>query len=289
MAEKKERSFSTQPKKRQTAKRRRISKEEREREVRLRLLMIGGGVGLVVILILLIAGISSHSRKESVPDASANSTAGSVDTEADASTLVEMIPIAEVTGRPVELYADKPDIDITDWKYILANSEHSVEDYEPIVDYLEGIPLDYRVIEPMSAFVEDAREQGLSVVIASGYRSYEEQTWTFELQLGMMEEEEAAKVVARPGTSEHQTGLAADITDDYYEIKTEDLENTDLYRWMSTHCQDYGFIVRFPKDKEDITGIIYEPWHFRYVGETAARYIMEKGLCLEEFVALYES
>lgn len=101
-------------------------------------------------------------------------------------------------------------------------------------------------------------------------------------------EEEAAAIVAPPGTSEHQTGLACDITDQYYELKNSSLEDTALFQWMSQHCQEYGFIVRYPKDKEDVTGIIYEPWHFRYVGEEAAAYIMEHGLCLEEFLALYE-
>ena len=100
--------------------------------------------------------------------------------------------------------------------------------------------------------------------------------------------QEAARWVAVPGTSEHQTGLACDITDQYYEFKDSSLENTALYQWMSQHCQEYGFIVRYPKDKEDVTGIIYEPWHFRYVGVEAATYIMEHGLCLEEFVALYQ-
>ena len=103
-----------------------------------------------------------------------------------------------------------------------------------------------------------------------------------------IDEEIAKTIVAPPGTSEHQLGLAADITDKYYEFKDESLENTELFQWMSANCAQYGFIVRYPKDKEDVTGIMYEPWHFRYVGVEAAEYIMENGLCLEEFVALYE-
>lgn len=68
----------------------------------------------------------------------------------------------------------------------------------------------------------------------------------------------------------------------------ETLANTELSKWMKEHCAEYGFILRFPEDKQDITGIMFEPWHFRYVGVEAAEYIMDKGLCLEEFVALYE-
>ena len=225
--------------------------------------------------------------------------------------LVEMVPVEEETKialededvertvpgeepeeEPVEVdpYADKPDIDVSSWEFILANPTHSIEEYEPDLDAIEDIYLDYRIIEPMEEFVSDTRAQGLSVFLSSGYRSYDEQSWLFEMQVEYEDgdEEEAATIVARPGTSEHQTGLAADITDDYYEIKNDELEKTETYQWMSAHCQDYGFIVRFPKGKEDVTGIIYEPWHFRYVGKTAAKYIMEKGLTLEEFLALYE-
>jgi len=71
-------------------------------------------------------------------------------------------------------------------------------------------------------------------------------------------------------------------------MKDASLANTALFQWMSAHCHEYGFIVRYPEDKQDITGIIYEPWHFRYVGIEAATYIMENGLCFEEFLALYE-
>ena len=287
MANNKGRSSTTQTTKKQTVKRKRQSRQAREQELRRNVLFVVGGAAVLLAVISLIVVIVSHSGKSKASETVPAEDIVEMTETADAD-LVDMIPIAEIADRPEVMYADKPDIDIHDWKYLLANSTHSVSDYEPIIDYLEGVPLDYRVIEPMSEFIEGARRQGLNVIIASGYRSYEEQQWTFDLQLQMMDEEEAATVVARPGTSEHQTGLAADITDDYYEIKTEDLENTDLYKWMSAHCQEYGFIVRFPKDKEDVTKIIYEPWHFRYVGEEAAKYITEKGLCLEEFVALYE-
>ena len=75
--------------------------------------------------------------------------------------------------------------------------------------------------------------------------------------------------------------------DGYYEYKTEALENTELAKWMKEHCAEYGFILRYPKDKTQETGIMFEPWHYRYVGTEAAAYIMENGLCLEEFAALY--
>ena len=124
--------------------------------------------------------------------------------------------------------------------------------------------------------------------LSSTYRDYATQTYLYNRKVSQYGEEIAKTIVAPPGTSEHQLGLAADITDKYYEFKNESLENTELFQWMSANCAQYGFIVRYPKDKEDVTGIMYEPWHFRYVGVEAAEYIMENGLCLEEFVALYE-
>ena len=196
---------------------------------------------------------------------------------------------AEAEAEPA-IPEDLPDIDVSDWKYLLANPWNSVEDYTPSVAAIEGIQLDYRVVADMQKFVADCRAQGLSVVLASGYRDFGTQTFLFNRKVAQYggDEATAATIVARPGTSEHQTGLCADITDQVYEYKNESLENTAMYQWMSQHCQEYGFIVRFPKGKEDITGIIYEPWHFRYVGVEAATYIMEHNLTLEEFLSYYE-
>ena len=135
-----------------------------------------------------------------------------------------------------------------------------------------------------------ARAEGLSVCLSSTYRSYSEQSYLFTRKVGQCggDEAAAARIVTRPGTSEHQLGLCADITDKFYEVKTRDLEKTALFQWMYAHCQEYGFILRYPADKESVTGVMYEPWHFRYVGKEAAAYIMENNLCLEEFLDLYK-
>ena len=202
-------------------------------------------------------------------------------------TAEEETSVEEVSGQQKK-EADLPDIDINSWEYVLANAEHSIGEYTPELGEIEGQKLDQRILEPMQQFVADARAEGLSVFLSSGYRGFEEQQYLFNRKVEQYGEEKAATIVSRPGTSEHQTGLACDITDEYYELKDESLENTALYQWMSKHCQEYGFIVRYPKDKEEITGIIYEPWHFRYVGVEAATYMVEHNLCLEEFVALYQ-
>ena len=89
------------------------------------------------------------------------------------------------------------------------------------------------------------------------------------------------------GCSEHQLALCCDITDIYRPIKDSSLENTETYKWLNEHCAEYGFIQRFPSGKEDITVVMYEPFHFRYVGVEAATYIKDNNLCLEEFLALY--
>ena len=186
-----------------------------------------------------------------------------------------------------------PQVDLTSWELMLVNTENTLdESYEPpeIVKLSDSqCPVDSRIADALVAFAEAAQAEGLPVYLSSGYRPYSEQQYLYQRKIGQgYSAEEAAKIVAVPGTSEHQTGLCCDITDYYREMKDSSLEDTATYQWMKEHCQEYGFIVRYPNDKQDITKIIYEPWHFRYVGVEAATYIMENNLCLEEFLALYE-
>ena len=196
---------------------------------------------------------------------------------------------SSVSETALDPYSDRPDIDPGDWMYILANPWNDIGSYMPELAPLEGQQFDVRIVDAMSEFAAAARSEGLSVFLSSGYRSYETQTYLFNRKAAEYGEEVAQTIVARPGTSEHQTGLCCDITDRYYEQKDRTLENTALYQWMSAHCQEYGFIVRFPDGREDVTGIIYEPWHFRYVGVEAAEYITEHDLTLEEFLDLYRN
>lgn len=244
-------------------------------------LVIIGAVVLAALLVCLAVVIAQNARAQRTAE------------EERLTASVTPAPTPAITPTPAPTptpgpYSDKPDIDVTSWEYRLANADNSIGEYTPELDTVEGQKLDKRMTDAMKDFVAAARAQGLSVYLSSGYRSYDEQNYLYQRKVSQYGEEQAKKIVAPPGTSEHQTGLACDITDKYYEFKDSSLENTALYQWMSQHCQEYGFIVRYPKDKEDVTGIIYEPWHFRYVGKDAAEYIMDKGLCLEEFVALYK-
>ncbi len=226
--------------------------------------------------------------------------------EAEPETTPEPTPTVDPdspAGRAAALgLPAPPDVDITSWELMLVNSTHKLDSsYAPptVVQVSDSqCPQDSRIEEALLNFKAAAEAEGLSVYLSSGYRSYSEQSANLQRKLNQgYDYATAITIVAEPGTSEHQTGLACDITDRYYELKDFSLENTELFQWMSAHCQEYGFIVRYPKDKsgndttpaaQSVTGIIYEPWHFRYVGVEAATYIMENGLCLEEFVALYE-
>lgn len=212
--------------------------------------------------------------------------------ESDYDPEIVVLP-TEPTPAPTptpDPYGDKPEIDISSWEYVLVNTDNLLSsDYVPEVTALEnGQYFDSRAVDALRSFIQGARDAGLSVYLTSSYRSYATQQYLFNNKVAQYgSEEEAARIVAIPGSSEHQTGLAADIVDQYYQYMNESLADTELSKWMKAHCAEYGFILRFPEDKQDITGIMFEPWHFRYVGVEAATYIMEKGLCLEEFVALY--
>lgn len=198
--------------------------------------------------------------------------------------------VTETTIEETKTLALELGIDINDYKYILANIDNSIGDYTPeLVEIENGRKFDKRAAEYLKSFINDARAEGLSVFLSSTYRGKYSQKMLYERKVSQYGEEEAKTIVLPPGTSEHQTGLAADITDVYYEFKTKEIENTDTFKWLNDHCQDYGFILRYPKDKEAITKVIYEPWHFRFVGNVAAKYIKEHNLCLEEFLELLKN
>ena len=140
-----------------------------------------------------------------------------------------------------------------------------------------------------------AFEAGLDLVVTSGWRSWAYQEQLFEDKVARVmsgtgldraaAEEAAADEVARPGTSEHQLGLAVDIISNAHPELNSAWAETEEAEWLEAHCAEYGFILRYPPEKSEITGITWEPWHFRYVGEEAAVYIMENELCLEEYLA----
>lgn len=187
--------------------------------------------------------------------------------------------------------------DISDWQLILVNAEHPLDEkYEPesLTNVNESCQVDGRIAADLQQMLDDGAAQGLSMYVTSGYRSYNRQVNVFNesmqerMNQGMTPLEayqETSIQVAIPGTSEHATGLAVDIISTKYDELDERQGDTEEQKWLMEHCQDYGFILRYPSEKSDITGIIYEPWHYRYVGKDAAKEIMEQGITLEEYLA----
>lgn len=152
------------------------------------------------------------------------------------------------------------------------------------------LPRDYTPGENRTArnqlnqLIQDARNDGLDIVFRSGYRSYEEQEQLYKDYVARDGEEAANQYSAKPGKSEHQTGLAFDVgsnkaTDDF----RKSFGNTNEGKWIKKHAHKYGFIVRYPNGKENITGYQYEPWHLRYVGKDLANEINKQNTTLEEY------
>ena len=184
-----------------------------------------------------------------------------------------------------------------EWNLLLVNPWNPIpENYEPELTYLRnGQAVDSRCYPELQQMMDDCRTAGLDPLICASYRTMEKQEALFEdkearlIREGCPEnevEDEAAKVVAYPGTSEHQLGLALDIVDVSYQQLDTEQENTPVQQWLMKNSWKYGFVLRYPADKSDITGIIYEPWHYRYVGKEAAAEIYENKLCLEEYLAI---
>lgn len=183
-----------------------------------------------------------------------------------------------------------------DWRLTLVNSSHPLEDgYVPELADVDanGHQLDARAADALKEMLSDAKAAGLSPIVCSSYRTWEKQTSLFDAQVARCEAQgltgdaavaEARTVVAYPGTSEHQLGLAADIVALSYQILDEKQMETPEQQWLMEHCDEYGFILRYPEGKSDLTGVIFEPWHYRYVGKEAAKEIMSQGVCLEEYL-----
>lgn len=177
------------------------------------------------------------------------------------------------------------------WQLMVVNRSYRVpENWETeLVTLSCGEKVEKRIYPDLQDMFDAALSDGVDLVVRSGYRSEEEQK---ALMINKISEfrsagfsrneakEKALKWVAMPGTSEHQLGFAVDIN---AENGTTD---EAAYKWLSNHAHEYGFIVRYPADKSHITGISYEPWHFRYVGKSHAKRIYEEGLCLEEYVEM---
>ncbi len=185
-----------------------------------------------------------------------------------------------------------------DWRLLLVNRAHPLPEGFT-VDLTETVGtyrFDTRAADALKDMLAAANSDGIKLSVISTFRKQSTQERLYSEKVaeyvgqGYTQQDaktEAAKWVAIPGTSEHQSGLAVDVVSvDWYDTHDdlyETFEDTEEFDWLITHCVEYGFVLRYPKDKQDITGITYEPWHYRYVGKENAEYMTAHNLCLEEY------
>lgn len=179
-------------------------------------------------------------------------------------------------------------LDLVNYKYTISS------DFVPKLKTLSnGMQIDERVYDDLNNMLDDARKAGYSPVISSAYRSYSYQQQLYDRKINQYidkgysraeAEKRAGEWVAKPGTSEHQTGLAVDLTSVENQRLDDSQLNSKCQQWYMANCWKYGFILRYPSDKKDITKINSEPWHYRYVGKNAAKEIYDSGVCLEEYL-----
>lgn len=186
------------------------------------------------------------------------------------------------------------------WSLVLVNGEHPLpQDFSVQTKSIPGYDdrmFDARAAAALEQMLDAAQQDGQPLYLVSSYRSIQRQQALFTRKTNFYKsqglsaekaEEEAAKVVARPGTSEHNLGLAVDIVGaDWYKTHddlTEEFATTAASRWLAENAARFGFVLRYPKGKEKLTGVQYEPWHYRYVGPTAAAELAKSGKCLEEY------
>ena len=267
----------------------------------------------------LMAGEGGSAPAASVdqPAASAPGAAAPVET---------VVPVVETPPEPTPLpntpearaaalgLPAPPDVDIDSWEFMLVNADNPLPaDYEPEqFGYINrtlserdvqtsyypaqrDTYVDLRIAQALVDFCGAAKDAlNLEIVyLTSCFRSYQSQVENFNRVCAANgvpdgKDKNGFYITMPAGCSEHQSGLCADIVDKWYgTLRAAEQQDKPLQVWLRTNCQDYGFILRFPEGKEDITGVMFESWHYRYVGKDAAKYIMENGLCLEEFIALY--
>ncbi len=277
-------------KKRTSRERERIRELKRKRIRRRKIIRVCIHAGTLLSLVFLILGMS---RLLSV-----NASAGQQEEPVGNTIIVEeeeLIKPKEEAAEPVEVQTMPQE------RPLLVNKENPLPD-----DYdVELITLPDRrgkaaeeAYEPLMQMLREGAEEGLDLLVCSSYRDRERQEELFDEDLEKLLRkgytyaeayEEVAKETMPPGCSEHSTGLAFDIVARDYQMLDKGQEKTEENKWLRKHCAEYGFILRYPKGKEEITDISYESWHFRYVGKEVAEYIMEEGITLEEYLEKVEN
>jgi len=239
-----------------------------------------------------------NSDKSKTPDTTktdkSDETTGSSEEPSSDTTAPETTQAVAAVAKPGTI--DNPTIITIDeekWYLTLVNSSYRIPDsYEPDLVYVcgSGERLDRKVAEHYEKMYKAAKAEGIDLTPCSGYRSYELQERNYNNKISFYESQgysyddakvKAATIIMPPGSSEHNLGYAMDIV-----CVDEWFEDTDEFKWLTENAADYGFIMRYPKDKQDITKVIYEPWHWRYVGVDLAKELKDSGLVLEEYMGV---
>ena len=282
--------------------RRRLTRAEVRRRRRNR--AIRRVAGLTVMLCVAVGGVSFLlTRRAVVPSASAASSI-SMPAQSIADPTVSSAENTAAPANALGLTADEARAMLADPLMVLVNHTSKMpDDYTFDTKECGSATAVNKTLQTVAcdAFLEmqkAAAADGVTVWMQSGYRSVKYQTSLYERKTkyyldkgydNATAKEKAAAVVNPPGYSEHNCGLAADLNSPEHTGLDEGFEKTAAFRWLCEHAGDYGFILRYPKDAEDKTEIIYEPWHWRYVGVENAAKINASGLCFEEYIETLQS
>lgn len=254
-------------------------------------IMTGVMATLVVMLIVLLVVVKSKNNSHKKEVAELEKQIVQIKEEAEKAAAEEDVQIQD----PAKQLQSNED----DWCLALVNKDYALDkDYEPAMKKLvDDMEVDERIVEEAAQMLKDAKKAGMNMEVVSAYRSYDTQSTYFNSDMqswvnsgySLVEAyETTSQSVAYPGHSEHTMGLALDIVSESYQTLDEEQENTDEAQWLKEHCWEYGFILRYPAGTTEITGIVYEPWHYRYVGKEAAKEITEQGITLEEYLGVVE-
>lgn len=273
-----------------------------------RITLVAGAVGVAVLIVLLVILLRPHggspTPESSTPPTTTVTTTVTTTTAAPTTTTTTAAPTTKApttanTGGRTLLEYDTTGhyvqpagaawnlLLVNDWNPLPSGYENGVT----LVDVGKNQRADQRIQADLTAMLEAGKAYGIGV--QSGYRPASQQSVLYWRQVDRFlangssntaAQTAAGKIVKRPGYSENNCGLALDLGGSGNFKLEEDFAQTPAYSWLIKHCAEYGFILRFPKDKQTETGVIYEPWHYRYVGKEVATEIMSKGLCLEEYL-----
>lgn len=257
-----------------------LTKQERNRRLlkrRIKIILVP--VCLIVLIIIAVSFVSAKNSGSNVaPDTAALGSVSSVHSEVQTKPDLATISYSDINNT-------------LPWNMTIINGNTPLSsNYIPETKKYKGTSVDIRIISQLDSMIEAASEDGVNLNVVSAFRSYETQSSLYRDQVDSVlalnkgytleqAQAEAAKTVSKPGSSEHQLGLAIDFND-----VTENFKDTKEYDWLKANAAKYGFIQRYSAEKSSITGVIDEPWHYRYIGAENAEKISKSGLCLEEYI-----